>query len=63
MEKSAMGFDFPVYYFTAALPVGFALTALRLTTNIIQTLKGNYNTPPWELSTASGLGGISTKEK
>ena len=30
MKKSAVGFDFPMYIFTAALLVGFLLTSLRL---------------------------------
>jgi TRAP-type C4-dicarboxylate transport system permease small subunit len=59
IEKSAMGFNFPVYVFTAALPVGFALTALRLSVNIVNTIRGKYSTPPWESDASSGLGGIS----
>ena len=34
MDKSVMGFRFPMYVFTAALPFGFALTALRLVQDI-----------------------------
>jgi TRAP-type C4-dicarboxylate transport system permease small subunit len=34
MDKSVMGFHFPMYWFTAAVPVGFALTSLRLIQDI-----------------------------
>ena len=39
MDKSVMGFRFPMYLFTAALPFGFALTSLRLMMDIITVLK------------------------
>lgn len=34
MKKSAVGFNFPMYVFTAALPVGFLLTSFRLMKDI-----------------------------
>ena len=40
MDKSVMGFNFPMYLFTAAVPVGFALTALRLIQDIVNIIKG-----------------------
>lgn len=39
MNKSVMGFRFPMYWFTAALPFGFALTALRLIQDILRIAK------------------------
>ena len=39
MDKSVMGFRFPMYLFTAALPFGFALTSLRLILDIVRVLK------------------------
>ena len=39
MQKSVMGFHFPMYFFTAALPVGFALNSLRLIQDIEKILK------------------------
>lgn len=58
MSKSAVGFNFPMYVFTAALPLGFLLTSLRLIKNIIDNINGsksggwNVNqTPLDELST------------
>jgi TRAP-type C4-dicarboxylate transport system permease small subunit len=39
MHKSAMGFSFPMYLFTAALPAGFALTSVRLVNDILKKLK------------------------
>ena len=43
MQKSAMGFNFPMYLFTAALPVGFALTSVRLIADIIRKMKISAN--------------------
>jgi len=40
MDKSAMGFAFPMYLFTAAIPVGFFLTSLRLIIDLLSILKG-----------------------
>ena len=48
MDKEAMGFQFPMYIFTAALPVGFALTSIRLVQNIMGTLKDPKKTAIWE---------------
>jgi TRAP-type C4-dicarboxylate transport system permease small subunit len=39
MNKSAMGFSFPMFVFTAALPFGFFLTSLRLIIDIVRTMK------------------------
>ncbi|MEX2233793.1 MAG: TRAP transporter small permease subunit [Cyclobacteriaceae bacterium] len=39
MDKSVMGFRFPMYFFTAALPVGFALTSIRLIQDIVRILR------------------------
>jgi len=47
MEKSVMGFRFPMYVFSAALPVGFALTAIRLIQDILHTLKNRGPLNPW----------------
>ena len=41
MNKSAIGFNFPMYVFTAALPLGFLLTSLRLFKDIVDIIKGN----------------------
>lgn len=41
MEKSVMGFRFPMYLFTAALPVGFGLTCIRLIQDIIHIVKSS----------------------
>jgi len=62
IEKSAMGFHFPVWVFTAALPIGFALTSIRLIDNIIRTIRGKYKVPPWESPLGARLGGISKEE-
>jgi len=39
MDKSAMGFHFPMYLFSAAVPFGFALTATRLIQNIVSIIR------------------------
>ena len=39
MNKSAMGFDFPMFVFTLALPIGFAFTSIRLIDELIRVLK------------------------
>jgi len=36
MKKSAIGFNFPMYIFTAALPIGFLLTCIRLIGDIMR---------------------------
>lgn len=59
LNKSAMGFRFPMFIFTAALPIGFAFTCLRLIDNIVHSFRGSYNSPPWDTQTSHGLGGIS----
>ena len=38
MNKSAMGFQFPMFLFTAAIPVGFLLTSIRLIQDILRNL-------------------------
>jgi len=44
--KSVMGFVFPLFIFTTALPVGFGLTSIRLIHNIYISLK-KTNPMPW----------------
>lgn len=44
MQKSVMGFRFPMYPFTAALPVGFGLTCIRLVQDIIHIIRSSSNT-------------------
>ena len=39
MDKSVMGFRFPMFLFTAALPFGFALTSIRLIQDIIHIIR------------------------
>ncbi len=46
MNKSTMGFIFPMFIFTAALPVGFGLTSIRLILDILKSLK-NPEYRPW----------------
>ena len=41
MDRSTMGFDFPMYVFTAALPVGFGLTSIRLILDIVSVIRKN----------------------
>ena len=36
MKKSTVGFDFPMYVFTLAMPVGFFLTSIRLLKDILR---------------------------
>lgn len=48
MDKEAMGFRFPMFIFTAALPVGFALTSIRLIQNIRGTVRDPLATPVWD---------------
>jgi C4-dicarboxylate transporter DctQ subunit len=47
MNKSVMGFHFPMFIFTAALPVGFALTSFRLVVDIIHCLRKTDPAQPW----------------
>lgn len=49
MNKSVMGFRFPMYVFTAALPVGFFLSSVRIIHDVYGTLK-NKDHKPWELT-------------
>ena len=49
MSKSVMGFRFPMYVFTAALPLGFFLSSLRLIQDIYATFT-NKDHRPWEFS-------------
>jgi C4-dicarboxylate transporter, DctQ subunit len=46
MNKSVMGFRFPMYVFTAALPVGFFLSSVRITHDVYRTFK-NKDHKPW----------------
>ena len=50
MEKSVMGFRFPMFWFTASLPFGFALTSLRLIQDIMDLLRSHaamhHSKPP-----------------
>lgn len=50
MEKSVMGFRFPMFWFTAALPFGFALTSLRLIQDILDLFRNqptmHHSKPP-----------------
>jgi C4-dicarboxylate transporter, DctQ subunit len=48
MDKLVMGFNFPMFVFTAALPVGFGLTCIRLGRDIINNIKGGSPPDPWE---------------
>lgn len=41
MSKSAVGFNFPMYVFTTALPLGFLLTSLRLIKDIVENINGS----------------------
>jgi TRAP-type C4-dicarboxylate transport system permease small subunit len=49
MKKSAVGFDFPMYIFTAALPVGFLLTSLRLMKDIFSN-SGKSGMNRWDIN-------------
>ena len=59
MQKSAMGFNFPMYLFTAALPAGFALTAIRLVADIVEKIK----LPADSFSSAIGPAGLHETEQ
>jgi TRAP-type C4-dicarboxylate transport system permease small subunit len=48
MDKLVMGFNFPMFVFTAALPVGFGLTCIRLARDIINNIKRGSPPDPWE---------------
>lgn len=49
MNKSVMGFRFPMFVFTAALPLGFFLSSARIIHDIYATVK-NRDHKPWELN-------------
>ena len=49
MDKSVMGFRFPMFVFTAALPLGFFLSSVRIIHDIYSTWK-NRDHKPWELN-------------
>lgn len=53
MQKSTMGFQFPLYIFTAALPAGFLLTAFRIISDIIIKYKKKDVGNPWDPLEAS----------
>jgi TRAP-type C4-dicarboxylate transport system permease small subunit len=48
MNKSAMGFRFPMYVFTSALPLGFFLSSVRLMHDIYSSLRSRDHRP-WEM--------------
>lgn len=48
MNKMAVGFQFPMYIFTSALPVGFALTCIRLIQDIVRNLKDSEKGDIWD---------------
>ena len=52
MDKSTMGFVFPMFIFTSALPIGFALTSIRIIADIIKSLKSPEYTP-WIAQTST----------
>lgn len=54
MEKTAMGFNFPMYIFTAALPFGFFLTSVRLVIDILKSMSDPQH-HPWESQIPQGL--------
>jgi len=58
MGKSAMGFHFPMFIFTAALPIGFGISTIRLLIDIINCFK-NSAYKPWDDQLAGGIAGIS----
>ncbi|MBR9997608.1 MAG: TRAP transporter small permease [Cyclobacteriaceae bacterium] len=48
MNKLAMGFNFPMFIFTSALPVGFGLTSIRLARDIWYNLRGSGKSANWD---------------
>lgn len=62
MGKSAMGFRFPMFVFTAALPVGFGLTAIRLIEDIAAVLGGSRKHAWDDTESSGGLAGIGCDE-
>ncbi len=59
MNKLAMGFQFPMYIFTAALPVGFALTSIRLIQDIANNLKGSEKAVIWDIPIQKEISEVS----
>lgn len=57
MQKSVMGFQFPMFCFTAAIPIGFLLTSIRLIENIIHTVKSPDENNPWDITPAADMPG------
>jgi TRAP-type C4-dicarboxylate transport system permease small subunit len=55
MEKSAMGFQFPMFWFTSALPIGFGLTGIRIIEDIIHKVKNKNQINPWDTSIESDV--------
>lgn len=47
LNKSAMGFNFPMFVFTAAIPIGFGLTSLRIFVDIIKSIRKPDRSKPW----------------
>ena len=45
MEKSVMGFRFPMFWFTLSLPFGFALTSVRLMQDILDIFQREIHGP------------------
>ncbi|NQU88529.1 MAG: TRAP transporter small permease subunit [Mariniphaga sp.] len=62
LDKSVMGFNFPMYVFTTALPVGFGLTSIRLVHNIINSIKKDNKTP-WITESFTTLTDIQNEEE
>jgi len=59
MHKSAMGFNFPMYIFTAAIPIGFALTSIRLIQNILFSINKSKKITGWDIRIPEGMPGSS----
>jgi len=49
MNKTAMGFNYPMFVFTLAIPVGFALCSYRLVVDIIKLIN-KPDHEPWKSS-------------
>ncbi len=63
MNKSAMGFNFPMYVFTAAIPVGFALTSWRLARDIVWCFSKAPDYQPWQEQEPQGIPGTQLKSE
>ena len=61
MSKLAMGFNFPMYIFTAAIPVGFALTSIRLIQDILSSIKEPKRKTGWDTRIPEGMPGSTDK--